>query len=228
VLLACLVGAAQLAACGGADRPSGDDVRDAQKSATQPLYWAGDSVAGLPLTGISRNAGVVTFLYGDCNLPKGEGGCPVPVSVQTASICNVAALFLDVRPTTGRRVRGITARVRGPGTIDLATGTSNVTVRADTPARLERVLPALRPVQGGGAGGDLPQPRYPLAYIEKLRQARDAFVHTGSVRGARNQLRVSQRAIRFRLRLADKLGSARLRRPAREFAGTPCPVEPAS
>src|SRR3954454_12062355 len=88
VLLACLVGAAQLAACGGADRPSGDDVRDAQKSATQPLYWAGDSVAGLPLTGISRNAGVVTFLYGDCNLPKGEGGCPVPVSVQTASICN--------------------------------------------------------------------------------------------------------------------------------------------
>jgi hypothetical protein len=227
VLLACLVGAAQLAACGGADRPSGDDVRDAQKSATQPLYWAGETAAGLPLTGITRAAGVVTFGYGDCNLPEGEGGCPVPVSVQTASICNVKALFLDVRPTAGRRVRGITARVRGPGTIDLATGTSNITVRADRPARLERVLAALRPVEGGGARGELPQPRYPLSYIEQLRRARDAFVQTGSVRGARDKLGISQRAIRFRLRLADKLGKARLRRPANEFAGQPCPVEPA-
>ena len=34
-------------------------------------------------------------------------------------------------------------------------------------------------------------------------------------------------AIRFRLRLAEKLGRERLRRPASEFAGTPCPVEPA-
>lgn len=226
LLTAATLALAALAGCGGDDRPQMSDVRDAQKTATQPLYWAGDEVAGLQLTGITRNGGVVTFLYGTCKLPDGEGGCAVPISVQTAPICNVKALFLDVRPTTSRRVRGITARVRGASTLDLATGTSNVTVRADSSARLERVLAALRPV-AGAERGELPPPRYPLEYIEELRRARDAFVRTDSIRAVRDELRISQRAIRFRLRLADQLGSARLRRPAAEFAGEPCPVEPA-
>ena len=214
---------ALLAGCGG---PDSDEVREAQKSATQPLYWAGDEVADQPLTAITRNGGVVTFLYGDCKNEEREGGCAVPISVQTAPICNVKALVLDVRPTRSRRVRGITARVRGGGTLDLATGTSNVTVRADSPPRLERTLAALRPVEGS-ARGELPAPRYPLEYIEELRRTRDAFVDTGSVRATRERLRISQRAIRFRLRLAERLGSARLRRPASEFAGEPCAVEPA-
>lgn len=222
-----LVGAAPalalLAGCGG---PDSGDARDAQKSATQPLYWAGEEVAGQPLTAITRNGGVVTFLYGDCKNEEREGGCAVPISVQTAPICTVKALVLDVRPTTSRRVRGITARVRGGGTLDLATGTSNVTVRADSPPRLERTLAALRPVEGN-TRGQLPPPRYPLEYIEELRRTRDAFVDTGSVRATRDRLRISQRAIRFRLRLAERLGSARLRRPASEFAGEPCAVEPA-
>lgn len=216
---------AVLAGCGD-DRPDSDEVRDAQKAATQPLYWAGDEVADQPLTGLTRNGDVVTFLYGDCKNEERKGGCATPISVQTAPICNVKALVLDVRPTRSRQVRGITARVRGGGTVDLATGTSNVTVRADTPARLERTLAALRPVEGA-ARGELPPPRYPLEYIEELRRTRDAFVRTGSVRAARDQLRISQRAIRFRLRLAERLGSERLRRPAAEFKGEPCPVEPA-
>lgn len=215
LLIAATLPLALLAGCGD-DRPGESDVRDAQKSATQPLYWAGDEVAGQELTGITRNGGVVTFLYGTAAL-----------SVQTAPICNVKALFLDVRPTTGRRVRGITARVRGASTLDLATGTSNITVRADRPARLERTLTALRPVEGASRA-ELPPPRYPLEYIEELRRTRDAFVRTGSVRAARDELRISQRAIRFRLRLADRLGAERLRRPAADFEGEPCPVEPAS
>ena len=216
---------ALLAGCGG-DRPGDDEIRDAQKSASQPLYWAGDEVAGQELSGLTRNGDVVTFLYGDCKNEEREGGCAVPISVQTATICNVKALVLDVRPTRSRQVRGITARVRGGGTVDLATGTSNITVRADTPRRLERTLAALRPVEGA-TGGELPPPRYPLEYIEELRRTRDAVVRTGSVRAARDELRVSQRAIRFRLRLAERLGSERLRRPAADFEGRPCPVEPA-
>ena len=223
LLLAAAPALAVLAGCGG---PDADEARDAQKSATQPLYWAGEEVAGQSLSDITRNGGVVTFLYGDCKNEEREGGCAVPISVQTAPICNVKALVLDVRPTRSRRVRGITARVRGGGTVDLATGTSNITVRADSPSRLERTLKALRPVEGS-ARGELPPPRYPLEYIEELRRTRDAFVDTGSVRAARDRLRISQRAIRFRLRLAERLGSARLRRPASEFAGEPCAVEPA-
>ena len=214
---------ALLAGCGG---PGADEARDAQKNATQPVYWAGEEVSGQELSDITRNGDVVTFLYGDCKNEEREGGCAVPISVQTAPICNVKALVLDVRPTRSRRVRGITARVRGGGTLDLATGTSNVTIRADSAPRLERTLAALRPVDGS-ARGELPPPRYPLEYIEELRRTRDAFVDTGSVRATRDRLRISQRAIRFRLRLAERLGSERLRRPASEFAGEPCPVEPA-
>ena len=214
-----------LAACGG-DRPGDDEIRDAQEAAAQPLYWAGDEVADQPLTGMTRNGDVVTFLYGDCKNEERVGGCAVPISVQTAPICTVKALVLDVRPTRSRRVRGITARVRGANTVDLATGTSNITVRADSPRRLERTLAALRPVEGA-EHSELPPPRYPLEYIEELRRTRDAVIRTGSVRAARDELRISQRAIRFRPRLAERLGSERLRRPADDFAGRPCPVEPA-
>lgn len=214
---------ALLAGCGS---PGAGDARDAQESATQPLYWAGDEVAGQKLSDITRNGDVVTFLYGDCKNEEREGGCAVPISVQTAPICTVKALVLDVRPTRSRQVRGITARDRGGGTLDLATGTSNVTVRADSQRRLARTVAALRPVEGE-ARGELPPPRYPLEYIEELRRTRDAFVDTGSVRAARDRLRISQRAIRFRLRLAERLGAERLRRPSREFAGEPCAVEPA-
>ena len=176
---------------------------------------------------MTRNGDVVTFLYGDCKNEEREGGCAVPISVQTAPICAVKALVLDVRPTRSRQVRGITARVRGATTLDLATGTSNITVRVDRAGRMAPVLTALRPVEGDSARGELPAPRYPLEYIEELRRTRDAFVRTGSVRAARDELRISQRAIRFRLRLAERLGSARLRRSANEFAGQPCRVEPA-
>ncbi len=228
LLTVATLGLVLLAGCSDdAERPGADEVRDAQRAVTQPLYWGGDATAGQPLTAVVRNGGVVTFLYGACKLPDGEGGCAAPVSVQTAPICNVKALFLDVRPTTSRRVRGITARVRGDGTVDLATGTSNVTVRADSAARLERVLVGLRPVEGT-AGERLPAPRYPADYIAQLRRASDAFRQAGSVRAVRNELGISQRAVRFRLRLAKELGSARLRRPARDFAGEPCEVEPAS
>ncbi len=225
-LMAALLALAVLAGCGG-DRPGDDEIRDAQKAAAQPLYWAGDEVAGQELTGVTRNGDVVTFLYGDCKNEEREGGCAVPISVQTAPICAVKALVLDVRPTRSRQVRGITARVRGATTLDLATGTSNITVRVDRAGRMAPVLTALRLVEGDSARGELPAPRYPLEYIEELRRTRDAFVRTGSVRAARDELRISQRAIRFRLRLAERLGSARLRRSANEFAGQPCRVEPA-
>ena len=227
LLLAVLAPAlAALAGCGG-DRPGDDEIRDAQAAAAQPLYWAGDEVADQELTGMTRNGDVVTFLYGDCKNEEREGGCATPISVQTAPICVVKALVLDVRPTRSRQVRGITARLRGGNTVDLATGTSNITVRADSPRRLDSTLAALRPVEGAQRG-ELPAPRYPLEYVEELRRTRDAVVRTGSVRAARDELRISQRAIRFRLRLAERLGSERLRRPADDFAGQPCPVEPAS
>jgi hypothetical protein len=65
-----------------------------------PIYYAGEEVAGLPLTGISgegwqrngpwRRPGP-SFEYGNCKLPGGpfaEGGCSVPLSIQNWSRCS--------------------------------------------------------------------------------------------------------------------------------------------
>ena len=88
------------------------------------------------------------------------------------------------------------------------------------------MLAALRPV-AGARGERLPRARYPRAYVLELRRVRDAYRRLGSVRAVRDELGISQRAVRFRLALARELGSARLRRPAAAFGGSPCAVEPA-
>lgn len=218
--------AATIAGCGDDERrPRADDVLAAQRAVVYALYWAGNTVAGLPLTGISRDGGRVNFLYGTCE-PSGDSGCGLPVSIQTGSICDRNALTLDGPPPSSRRVRGVVARVDAEGTAEIAAGTSNITVFTNG-ARLDRVLTALRPVQGAPRGAGLPQPRYPREYVLELRRVRDAYRRTGSVRAVRAELGISQRAVRYRLRLARGLGSARLRRPVADFTGKPCAVEPA-
>jgi hypothetical protein len=224
------VAAALLVGCGGADaqRPRMAQVRAAQRAAPYPLYWAGASVAALALTAISRNGDNVNFLYGTCEPSSEEGGCALPVDIQTTSICARNALILDIRPGPTRRVRGITGRVYGAGRIEFPTGTSNVTVFTNGSVALDRVLAALRPVGAARLrSGRLPAPRYPLDYVEGLRRVRDAYVRSGSVRAVRNELGISQKAVRVRLRLARELGSRRLRRAPDEFSGRPCAVEPA-
>ncbi|HUR86781.1 MAG TPA: hypothetical protein VMY78_15705 [Solirubrobacteraceae bacterium] len=219
--------AASLAGCGedGRPRPGPADVRAAQRAAAQPLYWAGRTVDGRPLTAISRSEGRVSFLYGTCE-PSGDSGCGAPVSIQTTSICDRNALTVDGPPLSSRRVRGVVARVDAEGTVEVAAGTSSVTVFTNG-ARADRVLTALRPVEGALRGSRLPQPRYPREYVLELRRVRDAYRRTGSVRAVRGELGISQRAVRYRLRPARELGSGRLRRPLAEFKGRPCAVEPA-
>ncbi len=218
---------ALLAGCGAEKPPpTAADVRAAQRAAAYPLYWAGSTVVGLPLTGISRGAGNVSFLYGTCK-PSGDSGCALPVSIQTSSICDRNALVLDLPPPTSTRVRGSVARDYGEGTYGLAIGTSTVTVFTNGSVPRARVLAALRPVVGA-RGDRLPRARYPRAYVLELRRVRDAYRRSGSVRAVRDELGISQRAVRYRLALARELGSARLRRPAAEFGGRPCAVEPAA
>ncbi len=228
LLLIVAIAAAAIGACGGDERPrpGRDDVLAAQRAAAHPLYWAGSTVAGLPLTGIVRNNGPVSFLYGTCK-PSGDSGCGAPATIQTTSICDRNALTFDgPPPRSSRRVRGVLARFDAEGTVEIAAGTSAITVFTNG-ARIDRVLAALRPVRGTPRGERLPRPRYPREYVLELRRVRDAFRRTGSVRAVRDELGISQRAVRFRLRLARELGSARLRRPAAGFTGKPCAVEPA-
>lgn len=225
LLPAVAVASALLPGCGN-DRPPPTiaEVRAAQRAVAYPLYWAGTSVDGLPLTSLLTMYASPTVSYGTCEASS-DSGCSLPVSIQTDAICDRNALFPGGAPSSGRRVRGVIARADAEGTLRIPTGISNVTVFA-FPEHLERVLAALRPVQSASPAGRLPQPRYPFAYVDELRRVRDAYLRTGSIRAVRNELGISQRAVRFRLRLAEELGSARLRRPPRDFVGEPCAVEP--
>ena len=77
-----------LPACSlGSVVPRGEDVEGkltSARSAPGPtLYYLGREFAGLPLTDLAAETpGRALFVYGTCELPKGEGGCAPPIQVQ--------------------------------------------------------------------------------------------------------------------------------------------------
>src|SRR5919197_4634789 len=223
--MAVAVIAAPLAAC-GSDRP-GLDAHAAQRAAVYRLYWVGQRFEGLPLTTITRRFGLTTFVYGTCK-PKGDdGGCSPPLEVSVSSICDRNALVLDRRPRARFEVRGVPVLDYGEWQHDLGTGASQVVVFAAHDRAL-RAIGALRAVDETRAAGDLPAPRYPLSYLAQLRRVMEAYAHTGSVRAVRDELGISQSAVRFRLALARELGAARVRQAARVGGRRgACALEPA-
>ena len=131
------------------------DLERARSSATR-LYYAGRSVAGLELTAVSLTGpGRATFLYGTCERPEGEGGCAPPIQVQqvpfSAAAWRRASSCRAVEP-----IRAVPA-ARHDGLV-VFTGRTTVKVYARSPAEERRVLLALRPVRGGGAGAPLAPP----------------------------------------------------------------------
>lgn len=227
--VAAAVAAVALAALGGCGGGEDEPPRIVSRSATLHFepHWVGRSFDGMALTSTGTDVpGVVSMSYGTCELPEGEGGCAVPVTIQTTSICDRNALLIDARPRPARRVRGVDLREYDERRAELATADTNVTIFASRTLR-ERVLPVLRAVDRRPAGDRLRRARYPRAYVDELRRVRDAYVRLGSVRAVRDRLGISQRAVRFRLALARELGSRRLRRPAAQFKfNGRCAIEP--
>jgi len=137
----------------------------AAKSFTKfPLYSAGDSVDGLPLTAVQYDTqpDVVTFIYGDClPLAATEGGCALPAAVQVWNACdrNPASYFQDMTSPLGdkKTVRGVPAASFEAGhRLEIQTGRSTVVVFGDHPAA---IAGALRGVNNSVPSGvDLPAP----------------------------------------------------------------------
>lgn len=219
---------------GGSDpepAPDAATVGAAQKAAAFPIFWAGEAVAGLSLTAVTRDRGQVNVSYGTCTPAGGEGGCAPPVTVQTTSICARNPLILDLRPRASSRVRGVPARDYGDY-LSLEIDTANVTVFTRAEYR-EQVLAALRSARAtapaAAPGAELTPPRYPRAYVLELRLVRDTYRRFGSLRAVRDRLGISRSAVRQRLAFARELGGSRLRRPGKQFvpeAG--CLLEPAT
>jgi hypothetical protein len=160
---------------------------------------------------VSRQFGLTTFIYGTCK-PRGDSeSCTPPLEIQVASICDRNALVLDVRPRATFHARGVPVLDYGERRLELASAASQVMVFA-APDRARRAIAALRSVDEEASGGDLAAPRYPRYYLAQLRRVHDAYARTASVRATRDELHISQSAVRFQLALADELGDARLRR----------------
>jgi hypothetical protein len=148
----------------GAEPPNGNSSLAAMKAFSKfPLYDTGDSMGGLPLTGVQsdQNPDVVTFVYGDCMLPEGEGGCAPPVSIQIWNACNrnPTSYTQDMLSPIGDKtaIRGVPAAYfEGGNRLEIQTGRSTVVIFADSPAPVAR---ALRGVNNSvSADVDLPAP----------------------------------------------------------------------
>ncbi len=134
-------------------------VEDATSFAEFPVFWAGEEYLGVPLEAIIRANYVsavrseftlvensVSFLYGACIPPAGEGGCPNPYQVIVQPACMLPPGFaerslIDAETT----VRGAPAEIFVDGHLILWTQDVAITIfapdRVETLAIADKVVP---------------------------------------------------------------------------------------
>jgi len=164
VLLAAPLGAAALAACGGAADelpPLADDLTLEQARAFEefPLVYAGERVDGLPLVAIVRRddtADYVSFVYGDCRPSSPDGGCAPPAEVQVWPADRRSLGAYDASRGGAvpelMRIRGSPAAFFDAGTrLELYTAQLTVVLFARSRERLDELAHALRCVAKSGA-----------------------------------------------------------------------------
>jgi hypothetical protein len=131
-----------------------------------PLYYAGDSIDGVPLVAVLRRrdtANYVAFVYGDCKAGD-DMGCAPPVEIQVWPACRRNLGLYDTSqpgaPVPERvTIRGVPAVFLEDGNrLEIQTGTSAVVVFAGSRERLLRIAETLRGVNDSSRAGPLPEP----------------------------------------------------------------------
>jgi len=166
-------------------------------------FWLGPYFAGLRMAH-SESFNGTTFSYGDCELPKGEGGCSVPAQVQTTSSCDRNPLAIDRVPFRVFPVRGggIAVEYERSG-IDITTGGQTVTLYA----RFELMTAALRDFRRRTEPAPMPlaPPVYPLAALRELKRvtvAKERFEQLGAIARA---IDLPAAEVEVRLQIAELL-----------------------
>jgi len=168
LVLVFVLGRSGPAAAGGALPRSSLSLEQARAFDEFPLFSAGDSVDGQPLTAVLRRddrANFVSFVYGDCEA-EGDAGCAPPAEVQVWPACRRNLGLYDgaaVRPgpvPEPVRVRGVPGAFFDGGTrLELETGRSLVVVFARSREQALRIAAELEAVDGSvSAGSPLPSP----------------------------------------------------------------------
>ncbi len=178
-------------------------------------YWLGPYFAGMRVTGEESYTGT-TILYGDCELPEGEGGCSLPAQVQTTTSCARNPIAIDKLPYRVYPLRGGGLAVAYEATaVDVGTGNRTVTVYTN---ELELMSAALREVRRRSEPSPqpLPPPVYPMTVLRELKRVTAAANRLHGVKAIARATELSPDEVRVRLRIADLLGPKAL-------AGVPAP-----
>jgi hypothetical protein len=198
VSLALLCGSLLLAATAVAGPPS------ANRALSDP-YWVGPSYASMQLAGESEGAWDKSFFYGDCDPPKGEGGCPLPLQIQNTTSCARNPIGLDRLPYAiyGLRGGGIVAAYE-PTAVDLGTGGQTVTVYAEQEL-IGSVLGDLRR-RSQTAPQELAPPVYPMPVLRELKRVTAVAGRLHTIRAIGKATGLLPGEVWVRLRVAELLG----------------------
>jgi hypothetical protein len=129
-------------------------------------YSVGSEFAGMPLTAVLEECRrerrtKVTYIYGECELPPGEGGCAPPLAIQVWQPCarRYDQYAPGARPALSRR-RGVAVGL-SDGQMDVYTDSTVVVFTTGSGSVGERAVAALRPLPRGsgpravGGNGDI-------------------------------------------------------------------------
>jgi hypothetical protein len=169
------------------------------------LYWLGSYFGGMRMTGTPQDTRFATYFYGDCELPKGEGGCGLPAGVQNWSACTRNPLRLDSIPYQVFPLRGGgIAAAYEPFAVDVGTGDRTVSVFAYR----ELIGAALREIHLRSQPGPEPlaPPEYPMPVLRELKRVTAPADRGFGVNAIARKTGVSPGEVRLRLRIAHLLG----------------------
>ncbi|HEX7278375.1 MAG TPA: hypothetical protein VF255_02020 [Solirubrobacterales bacterium] len=167
------------------------------------LWWLGPYFAGMRITGAPEETGE-TYVYGECELPEGEGGCSPPAQVQTDTSCERNPIALDVLPARVYLLRGGGLAADYGSMVDIGSGRQTVTLFADhelVGAALEEIRPRSQPE---------PQPLapavYPLPVLREVVRVTAVADRYDSARALAEATKLTPDEVRLRLRIAELLG----------------------
>jgi hypothetical protein len=183
-LAACTV-LALVAATGASAAPTSS--REArQAAAVYTVYWLGTAFESQelsgkikrlekPLPGETFGADFTSYLYGTCTPDPVDGGCPIPLEIQSWAACkrnlSVYAGGPDGRPLAhvNLKIRGVPAASFDDGTrLEVYTGTTTVVLFSSDGAQLKRAANAMQPAPRSGKPGTPLPPPAPGALTGKL------------------------------------------------------------
>lgn len=182
-------------------------VAEAEGAVSDPtdLYWLGPYFGGMRINATPEDTRFATYVYGDCELPEGEGGCSPPVQIQNWSACTRNPLRLDVIPYQVFPLRGGgIATVYEASRVEVGTGDRTVTVFAYR----ELIGAALREIYLRSQPGPEPlaPPKYPMPVLRELKRVTVPADHGAGIKAIARKTEVPPGEVRLRLRIAELLG----------------------